>query len=81
VSGFYWEIEASAGPDREALAGGGARLLVRVRLFDEGSEHPQPDALTNLRPADARRLARELLGAAADAEHQTRAAGSWEKAQ
>lgn len=54
MSGFRWEIEAFAGPDREALVGGGAQLLVRVRLFDDCVKDPQPDAFTNLRPRDAR---------------------------
>jgi hypothetical protein len=69
--GFRWEIEASAGPAREAPTDGGAQLLVRVRLFDEGVGDPQPDAFTDLRPQDARHLALELLAAAEDAERQT----------
>lgn len=77
MSGF-WEIEASAGPAREGLVGGGAQLLVRVRLFDPG-EDSQPDAFIDLRPSGARHLALELLAAAEDAEQQTRAAGFWEK--
>ena len=75
MSGFRWEIEASAGPAREGLVGGGAQLLVRVRLFDESVA----DAFTDLRPHDARQLAIELLAAAEDAEQQTRAAGFWEQ--
>lgn len=75
MSGFRWEIEASAGPAREGLAGGGKQLLVRVRLFDEG----QPDAYTDLRPRDARHLALELLAVAQDAERQTDQAGFWEQ--
>jgi hypothetical protein len=78
VSGARWEIEASAGPARERLVGGGAQLLVRVRLFDEGVEDSQPDAFIDLRPSHARHLAIELLAAAEDAEQQTRAAGFWE---
>ena len=74
MSSFRWEIEASAGPAREALAGGTARLLVRVRLFEAGVE----DAFTDLRPDDARHLAIELLAAAADAERQSQAAGFWQ---
>ena len=77
MSGFRWEIEASAGPAREGLPHGDARLLVRVRLFDADVEHPQPDAFTDLRPACARHLALELLAAAEDAERQTLAAGFW----
>ncbi|MDQ2759767.1 MAG: hypothetical protein M3Y17_04830 [Actinomycetota bacterium] len=75
----YWEIEASAGPAREGLVGGAKQLLVRVRLFDEGVEHPQPDAFIHLRPSCARHLALELLAAAEDAEQQTHAAGYWEQ--
>ena len=77
MSGF-WEIEASAGPARERLVSGAARLLVRVSLFDAGGEDPQPDAFIDLRPSCARHLAIELLAAAEDAEQQTRAAGFWE---
>lgn len=73
----YWEIEASAGPAREGLVGGGAQLLVRVRLFDPG-EDPQADAFIDLRPACARRLALELLAATRDAEQQTATASWWE---
>jgi hypothetical protein len=76
--GFRWEIEASAGPTREAPTDGGAQLLVRVRLFDEGVEDPQPDAFTDLRPHDARHLALELLAAADDAERQSLDADRWE---
>jgi hypothetical protein len=75
MSGLRWEIEASAGPAREGLAGGGAGLLVRVRLFHEGVE----DAFTDLRPHDARHLAMALLAAADDAEQQTHAAGFWNR--
>jgi hypothetical protein len=74
MSGFRWEIQAGAGPAREGLVGGAQQLLVRVRLFGER----QPDAYTDLRPTDARRLALELLAAADDAECQTQQAGYWE---
>ena len=73
-----WEIEASAGPARKALPNGGAQPLVRVRLFDEGVQEPQPDAYIDLRPSCARHLALELLAAAEDAEWQTDQAGFWE---
>jgi hypothetical protein len=76
MSGFRWEIEASAGPAREGLLRG-MQLLVRVRLFDDR----QPDAYTDLRPRDARHLALELLAAAEDAEWQTEQAGFWEPAR
>jgi hypothetical protein len=78
VTGYRWEIEASAGPASEGLVGGGAQLLVRVRLFDDGVENPQPDAYIDLRPSSARHLALELLAAAEDAEWQTDQAGFWE---
>jgi hypothetical protein len=74
--GFRWEIEASAGPAREAVLGG-AKLLVRVRLFDEPDQTwplPEPDAFTDLRPDAARDLAFELLAAAEHAEQITREA-------
>jgi len=71
MSGYRSEIQAFVGPDRTGRVGGGALLLVRVRLFDCGGDDPQPDAYTNLRPRDARHLARELLAAAQDAERQT----------
>jgi hypothetical protein len=83
MSGFRWEIEASAGPAREGVLGGGSQLLVRVTLFNdelEGSE-PAPEAYTDLRPRDARRLAIELLAAAEDADWQTEQAGYWERAR
>jgi hypothetical protein len=77
--GFRWEIEAFAGPAREAMLGG-ARLLVRVRLFDApGDTWPtiKPDAFTDLRPENARDLAFELLAAAEHAELITREADYW----
>jgi hypothetical protein len=83
MSGLRWEIEASAGPAREGIVGGGSRLLVRVTLFNdelEGTE-PAPEAYTDLRPRDARHLALELLAAAEDAERQTEQAGWWERAR
>ncbi|MDP9344255.1 MAG: hypothetical protein M3P44_00765 [Actinomycetota bacterium] len=75
MSGFRWEIEASAGPAREGTIGGCARLLVRVRLFNEPDETgptDKPDAFTDLRTDDARHLAFELLAAAEHAEHLSR---------
>lgn len=80
--GYRCEIEASAGPAREQILYGRALLLVRVRLLDNDClEHPQPDAFTDLRPAEARRLAVKLLAAAEDAESQTDQAGFWEQAR
>ena len=85
MSGFRWEIEASAGPAREALIGGGMQLLVRVRLFDgpgavdeTGRASSKPDAFTDLRTEDARWLAFELLAAADHAQRLTQHAGGWE---
>lgn len=76
MSGFRWEIEASAGPAREGLVGGGARLLVRVRLFDGvGCDAPRPDAFTDLRPGEARELAFALLALAEHAERPERGGG------
>lgn len=78
--GFRWDIEASAGPAREAVLGG-ARLLVRVRLFDQPDQTwptTKPDAFTDLRPDSARDLAFELLAAAEHAEQITREADWWE---
>jgi len=78
MSGFRWEIEASAGPARERTIGGRARLLVRVRLFnapDETGLIDKPDAFTDLRTDDARHLAFELLAAAEHAEHLTASEG------
>jgi hypothetical protein len=80
MSGFRWQIEASAGPAREAIIGG-ARLLVRVRLFNEPDEAgvtDKPDAFTDLRADDARHLAFELLAAAEHADWLTAQAGCWE---
>jgi len=81
MSGYRSEIEASAGPARGSLVGGGAQLLVRVRLFDLGVDEPQPDAYCDLRPTDARHLALELLAAAEDADWQTEQASCWEQTQ
>ncbi len=74
----FWEIEATVGPAREGLVGGGKQLLVRVTLFNQHAEAPQPDAFVDLRPSCARHLALELLAAAEDAEQQTQAAAFWE---
>ena len=79
MSGCRCEIEASAGPGREGLVGGAQQLLVRVRLFDCGIDEPAPDAYCDLRPREARHLARQLLAAAQDAERQTEQAGFWEQ--
>jgi hypothetical protein len=75
MSAFRWNIEAFAGPAREGTIDGSARLLVRVRLFDEPEQswpHTSPDAFTDLRTDAARHLAFELLAAAEHAEHLSR---------
>jgi hypothetical protein len=72
MSGFRWNIEAVAGPAREGAIDGSARLLVRVRLFDEPEQtwpDTKPDAWTDLCADAARDLAFELLAAAEHAEH------------
>jgi hypothetical protein len=68
VSGYRWDIDAAAGPATEGLVGGHSRLLVRVRMFDDGVEHPQDDVLCDLRPDHARELASRLLACAQHAE-------------
>jgi hypothetical protein len=87
MSGYRCDAEAVAGPGRERLLYGARRLLVRVRLFDgpgavddHGRPSPLPDAYTDLRPEEARRLALELLQAAEDAERQTLTANWWQEA-
>ena len=81
MSGFRWNIEAGAGPAREAVIGG-ARLMVRVRVFNEPDERgglERPDAWTDLRADAARQLAFELLAAAEHADWLTARAGCWER--
>jgi hypothetical protein len=82
VSGYRAEIEASAGPARLGRVGGGALLLVRVRLFDGPDAVERgtdlPDVFTDLDPREARTLAIGLLAAADDAEQQTLQADYWE---
>jgi hypothetical protein len=78
MSGHRCEVEASAGPSRRSLVGGGRRLLVRVRLFDGiDCPDPLPEAYCDLAPEDACELAFDLLAAAEDSEQQTREAGFW----
>jgi len=82
VSGYRPEIEASASPVRRGRVGGGATLLVRVRLFDgpDAGERGTglPDVFTDLDPRQARALAINLLAAADTAEQQTLQANYWE---
>jgi hypothetical protein len=86
MSGYRSDADAVAGPAREGLLYGARQLLVRVRLFDgpgavDDHDRPAnpPDAYTNLRPEQARRLALELLQAAEDAERQTLRANWWKQ--
>jgi hypothetical protein len=86
MSGYRCETEAFAGPAREGLLYGAAQLLVRLRLFDGpgtvddyGNPACSPDAFTDLRPEQARRLALALLQAAEDAERQTLRANWWKQ--
>ena len=82
MSGYRAQIEASAGPARLGRVGGGALLLVRVRLFDGPDAVERgtdlPDVFTDLDPREARTLAIGLLAAADDAEQQTLNADYWE---
>jgi hypothetical protein len=83
MSGYRPQIEASAGPLRVGRVGGGALLLVRVRLFD-GSDAVEagtdlPDVFTDLDPRQARTLAINLITAADDAERQTLRANHWQE--
>jgi hypothetical protein len=82
VSGYRAEIEASAGPARLGRVGGGALLLVRVRLFDGPDAVERgtdlPDVFTDLDPRQARTLALGLIAAADDAEQRTLQANYWE---
>jgi len=86
MSGYRFEIEASAGPARRGRVGGGAVLLVRVRLFDgpgvvdtlTGEPAAGPGAFTDLDPRDARELAFRLLACAEHAEQRTIDAHYWE---
>ena len=82
MSGYRAEIEAFAGPARLGRVGGGALLLVRVRLFDGPDAVERgtdlPDVFTDLDPREARTLAIGLLAAADDAEQQTLNADYWQ---
>lgn len=68
MNGYRSDIDAAVGPATEGLTGGRSRLLVRVRMFDDGVEHPQPDVLCDLRPDHARELGFYLLVCAEHAE-------------
>lgn len=82
-----FEIDAAAGPAREGVLGGCARLLVRVRLFDgpgvvdglTGEPSGGEDVCCDLRPEQARELAFSLLCCAEQAERVTEQAGWWQR--
>jgi hypothetical protein len=86
MSGYRSWIEAFAGPSRRGRVGGGAVLLIRVRLFDApgvldartGQPAGQPDVFTDLDAWEARHLASQLLAACEHAEQQTMTANYWE---
>ncbi len=83
MSGYRAEIEASAGPARLGRVGGGALLLVRVRLFDGPDAVERgtclPDVFTDLDPRQARTLAIGLIAAADTAEQHTLEANHWQE--
>jgi hypothetical protein len=62
VSRHRWDIDARAGPAREALIGGHWRLLVAYACMDDAVEHPEPDVV------HARELASRLSARAEHAE-------------
>jgi hypothetical protein len=75
MSGLRWNVEASAGPARDGMIDGTARLLVRVRICDEPEQtwpRTRPDAFCDLRTDAARDLAFELLAAAEHADTLSR---------
>lgn len=86
MSGYRAWIEAFAGPSRRGRVGGGAVLLIRVRLFDgpgvadasTGEPSGLPDVVTDLDAWEARHLASQLLTACEHAEQQTLNAHYWE---
>jgi hypothetical protein len=83
MSPYRFEIEASAGPARGSVLGRRCQPLVRVRLFDgpgvvdtlTGEPVSTEEVYTDLRPADARELAFELLNLAEHAERITEQSG------
>jgi hypothetical protein len=84
VSGYRFEIDATAGPGREGVVGG-SLLLVRVRLHNgpdvadalTGEAVVREDVYTDLRPDEARELAFTLLCCAEEAERITNDADGW----
>jgi len=88
MGSYRFEIEASAGPERGSVLGRRSQLLVRIRLFDGPgvvdtlSGEPageEEEVFTDLRPAQARALAFELLSLAEHAERITEQAGWWQR--
>ena len=66
-----WEIEAAVSPAREILPNGAVQLLVRVQIVDHDNADPSAAAFIDLRSAQARQIAMEILAAADDADWQT----------
>jgi hypothetical protein len=68
--GYRFEIDASAGPALEGLLYDAKQLLVRVRMFDgpgvanalTGEPSREREVFTDLRPEQARDLARAATG-------------------
>ena len=87
MASHRFEIDAAAGPARGSLVGGGAMLLVRVRLFDgpgvvdggTGLPTSEQDVYTDLRPDAARTLAARLVSCAEQAEQLTARANRWQR--
>jgi hypothetical protein len=84
VSGYRFEIDATAGPARERVIDG-SLLLIRVRLHNgpevadarTGEPVMREDVYSDLRPAQARELAFTLLSCAEQAERITQDADGW----
>lgn len=87
MGSYRFEIKASAGPARGSALSRRAQLLVRVRLFDgpgvvdtlTGEPAGGEEVFTDLRPAEAREFAFELLSLAEHAERITEQAGWWQR--
>lgn len=85
MAAHRFEIDAAAGPAREAILFGRAMLLVRVRMFDgpgvvdaaTGLPAGKEDVYTDLRPDQARELAFGLLEHAEQAERITEQHDWW----
>jgi len=70
VSGF-WEIQAAVSPASILVGDGSEERLVRVQIVDHDNADPSAAAFIDLRSAQARQIAMEILAAADDADWQT----------